>query len=163
MKPKYPQFTTMHQILQESHFSPHFHGAIAVIDGTHIPVIVPSSIRITHFGRYRYTTKNVMVVCDFDMKFTFIVAGWPDSVRDTRVFNEALQKYTDKFPFSLEGINITIVLFIVWTFMVLSRLLALGFSVLPLWSLLLVFPPTLMIQLFLSTCHLVVRLFSFFT
>jgi hypothetical protein len=38
-------------------------------------------------------------------------------------------------------------------FMALSRLLGLGFSVLPLWSQLLV----------LSTCHLVVGLFSFFT
>jgi predicted KAP-like P-loop ATPase len=56
-----------------------------------------------------------MIVCDFDMRFTFVVAGWPDLVHDTRVFNEALQKYVDKFLFLPEGINITIVLFIVWT------------------------------------------------
>jgi hypothetical protein len=49
------------------------------------------------------------------MRFTFIVAGWPDLVYDTRVFNEALQKYADKFPFPPEGINIIIVLFVVWT------------------------------------------------
>jgi hypothetical protein len=48
-------------------------------------------------------------------------------------------------------------------FMALSRLLMLSFSVLPQWSLLLVFPPALMIRLFLSTCHLVVGLFSSFT
>jgi hypothetical protein len=41
-------------------------------------------------------------------------------------------------------------------FMALSRLLGLGFNILPLWSQLLVFPPTLMIRLSLSTCHLVV-------
>jgi hypothetical protein len=46
-------------------------------------------------------------------------------------------------------------------FMALSRLLGLGFSVLPLWSQLLVFPLALMIWLSLSTCHLVVGLFSF--
>jgi hypothetical protein len=34
----------------------------------------------------------------------------------------------------------------------------LDFSVLPLWSLLLVFSLALMIRLFLSTCHLMVRL-----
>jgi hypothetical protein len=39
---------------------------------------------------------------DFDMRFTFIV-GWPNSVHDTRVFNETLVKYADKFPFSPEG------------------------------------------------------------
>jgi hypothetical protein len=105
----------VHPRLQESRFSPHFYGAIGVIDGTQIPVIVPSSATITHFGRYHHTTQNVMVVCDFDMRFTFVVAGWPDSVHDTRVFNEALQKYADKFSFPPEDINITIVLFIVWT------------------------------------------------
>jgi hypothetical protein len=45
-------------------------------------------------------------------------------------------------------------------FMVLSSPLTLGFSILPLWSLLLAFPSALMIRLFLSTCHLVVGLFS---
>jgi hypothetical protein len=83
----------MHPRLEESHFSPHFHGAIGAIDGTHIPIIVPSSATITHFGQYHHTTQNVMDVCDFDMRFTFIVAGWPGSVHDIRVFNEALQKY----------------------------------------------------------------------
>jgi hypothetical protein len=39
----------------------------------------------------------------------------------------------------------------------------LGFSVLPLWSQLLVFLAALMIRLSLSTCHLVVGFFSFFT
>jgi hypothetical protein len=43
--------------------------------------------------------------------------------------------------------------------MALSRLLALGFRDLSLSLLLLVFWPVLMIQLFLSTCHLVVGLF----
>jgi hypothetical protein len=54
-----------------------------------------------------------MVVCDFDMRFTFVVAGWTGSIYDTSVFNEALQKYADKFSFQPEVINITIVLFIV--------------------------------------------------
>jgi hypothetical protein len=57
---------------------------------------------ITHFGRYRETTQNVLAVCDFDMRFTFVVAGWPNSVHGMRVFNEALLKYADKFPFPPE-------------------------------------------------------------
>jgi hypothetical protein len=43
----------------------------------------------------------------------------------------------------------------------LSSLLGLGFSVLPLWSQLLVLSPVFMIKLSLSMCHLVVGLFSF--
>jgi hypothetical protein len=37
------------------------------------------------------------------MRFTFIVTGWPGPVHDTRVFNEALVKYADKFSFPPEG------------------------------------------------------------
>jgi hypothetical protein len=58
---------------------------------------------IAHFSRYRKTTHNVLAVSDFDMIFTFVVVGWLGSVHDTRVFNEALDKYANKFPFSLEG------------------------------------------------------------
>jgi hypothetical protein len=102
IKLKDPQFSTVHSRLQEARFSPHFHGAIGAIDGTHIPVVIPSSVMIAHFGQYRETTQNVLAVCGFDMRFTFIVARWPGSMHDTRVFNEALVKYADKFSFPLE-------------------------------------------------------------
>jgi hypothetical protein len=58
---------------------------------------------IAHFSRYRKATHNVLAVSDFDMIFTFVVVGWLGSVHDTRVFNEALDKYANKFPFPLEG------------------------------------------------------------
>jgi hypothetical protein len=99
IKPKDPQFSTVHSRLQEAHFSP---ATIGAIDGTHIPVVVPSSATIAHFGQYRETTQNVLAVCDFDMRFTFVVARWPGSVHGMRVFNEALDKYADKFPFPAE-------------------------------------------------------------
>jgi hypothetical protein len=40
----------------------------------------------------------VLAICDFDIRFTFVVAGCPGSVNDMRVFNDALIKYGDKFP-----------------------------------------------------------------
>ena len=40
----------------------------------------------------------MLAVCDFDMRFTFVVAGWPGSVHDMRVFNDALEKFGNKFP-----------------------------------------------------------------
>jgi hypothetical protein len=103
IKPKYPQFSMVHSRLQEARFFPHLYGVIGAIDETHISVVVPSSTTIAHFGRYRETTQNVLAVYDFDMKFTFVLAGWPSSVHDARVFNEALVKYADKFPFPPEG------------------------------------------------------------
>jgi hypothetical protein len=45
----------------------------------------------------------MLAVCDFDMRFIFVVARWAGSVHDMRVFNEALVKYADKFPFPPEG------------------------------------------------------------
>jgi hypothetical protein len=38
------------------------------------------------------------------MRFTFIVAGWPGSVHDMRVFKDAIDKYGDKFPHPPQGI-----------------------------------------------------------
>jgi hypothetical protein len=63
-----------------------------------VRVVVPSSKVLQHTGRHGYTTQNVLAICDFDMRFTFVVAGWPGSVHDMRVFNDALRKYGDKFP-----------------------------------------------------------------
>ncbi|XP_022681192.1 protein ALP1-like [Setaria italica] len=37
------------------------------------------------------------------MRFTFVIAGWPGSVHDMRVFKDALDKYGDKFPHPPEG------------------------------------------------------------
>jgi hypothetical protein len=70
----------MHSRLQEPHFSPHFHSAIGAIDRTYIPVVVHSSTTIAHFGRYQETTPNVLAICDLDMRFIFVITGWPDLV-----------------------------------------------------------------------------------
>jgi hypothetical protein len=101
IKPKDPQFSIVYSRLQEARFSPHSHDVIGAIEGTHIPVVVPFSATIAHFGRYWETTQNVLAVYDFDMRFTSVVAGWLGSVHDMRIFNEALVKCADKFPFPL--------------------------------------------------------------
>ncbi|KAK1687204.1 hypothetical protein QYE76_048052 [Lolium multiflorum] len=77
IKPIDPQFPIVHERLRDSRFTPHFDGAIGAIDGTHIPVTVPAAHMVNHVGRYGYSTQNVMAVCDFDLRFTSIVAGWP--------------------------------------------------------------------------------------
>jgi hypothetical protein len=38
-----------------------------------------------------------MVVCDFDMWFTFVVTGWPGSAHDTPILNDTLLTYAQKF------------------------------------------------------------------
>ena len=61
---------------------------------------------VQHTGRHGYTTQNVLAICDFDMRFTFVVAGWPGSVHDMRVFKDAIDKYGDKFPHPPQGIGL---------------------------------------------------------
>lgn len=45
----------------------------------------------------------MMAICDFDMRFTFIVVGWPGSAHDTRILNHTLDKYAHKFPVPPHG------------------------------------------------------------
>ena len=44
-----------------------------------------------------------MAVCDFNMCFTFVLAGWEGTAHDTRIFNEALQRLDYKFPYPSGG------------------------------------------------------------
>ena len=73
--PKEAQSEAVHPRLQDSRFSPHFNNCIGAIDGTHVRVVVPAVERIAHTGRHGYPTQNVMAICDFDMRFTFVVSG----------------------------------------------------------------------------------------
>ena len=57
------------------------------------------------------TTQNVLVVCDFDMRFTFVLAGWPGSVHDMRVFADAMTKYNHVFPHPPKGKHLAAVAF----------------------------------------------------
>lgn len=64
---------------------------------THIPVVVLANQVVQHTGRKGYTSQNVLAICDFNMRFTFVVAGWHGSVHDMRVFKDAVDKYGNKF------------------------------------------------------------------
>ena len=65
---------------------------------THVPVIVPAKETVNYTGRHGYTSQNVLTVCDFDMRFTFVVAGWAGSVHDTRIFHHSTEKYASTYP-----------------------------------------------------------------
>lgn len=60
---------------------------------------------VQHYGRHRYNTQNVLVVCDFDVRFTFVVAGWHGSVHEMRVFKNAIDNYGGKFPHPPQSIG----------------------------------------------------------
>jgi hypothetical protein len=109
IRPKDPNFSTTHSRLQSDSFAPYFNNCIGAIDGTHVPVIVPTDKVVQYTGRKGFTSQNVLAVCDFDMRFTFVLDGWPGSVDDMRVFNDALDKFGDKFPHPPEGKHLLVI------------------------------------------------------
>jgi hypothetical protein len=52
------------------------------IDGPHVTARVSKSQSVTYRGRKHYTSQSVLVVIvvvvDFDLKFTYVLAGWED-------------------------------------------------------------------------------------
>ncbi|XP_038693742.1 uncharacterized protein LOC119991463 [Tripterygium wilfordii] len=76
---------------------------IDAIDGTHIPTVIPQDARVPYIGRKGVTTQNVMAVCDFDMLFTFVCAGWEGSAHDSRIFHEILGNDNNNFSQPPQG------------------------------------------------------------
>ena len=91
-------FLEVHPNLENPAFCPHFNDCIEAIDGTHVKVLVPKSKRVPYLNRHNETSQNVFAVCDFDMRFTFVLLGWPGSAHDMRVFKDAMSTYHHKFP-----------------------------------------------------------------
>ena len=43
-------------------------------------------------GRKNYPTQNVLAAVDFDLKFTYVLAGWEGSAHDTTILADALER-----------------------------------------------------------------------
>ena len=98
IKPKDSEFSEVHSNLESPDFLPHFNNCIGAIYGTHVKVVVPKSKRIQYLNRHNETTQNMLAVCDFDMRFTFVLSEWPGSAHDMRVFKDAMTTHVHKFP-----------------------------------------------------------------
>ncbi|KAL5537461.1 hypothetical protein UlMin_044694 [Ulmus minor] len=71
---------------------------VGAIDGTHIPCIVDAHLQAAYRNRKGYTSQNVLAVVDFDLKFTYLVAGWEGSIHDSRVLRDAMSDPAFSFP-----------------------------------------------------------------
>jgi hypothetical protein len=43
-------------------------------------------------GRKSYASQNVMTVVDFDLQFTYVLAGWEGPAHDALVLRDALER-----------------------------------------------------------------------
>jgi hypothetical protein len=43
-------------------------------------------------GGKHFTSQNVLVAVDFDLKFTYVLAGWEESAHDASILNDSLKQ-----------------------------------------------------------------------
>ena len=53
---------------------------------------MPPEIQGRFRGRKDGTMQNVLAAISFDLKFTYVLAGWEGSVNDSRVLNDAFAR-----------------------------------------------------------------------
>ena len=73
-------------------------GCVGAIDGMHIECVVPVAVASAYCNWKGFPTQNVMAVVEFEMKFTYIVAGWEGSAHDARILNIAISTLAFRFP-----------------------------------------------------------------
>nr|XP_034591640.1 uncharacterized protein LOC117853365 [Setaria viridis] len=71
---------------------PYFKDCIGAIDGTHVHARVPAKISAAFKGRKHYPTQNVLAAVDFDLRFTYVLAGWEGSAHDALILADALER-----------------------------------------------------------------------
>ncbi|KAM3238062.1 hypothetical protein P3L10_013092 [Capsicum annuum] len=67
-----------------------FKDCIGALDGTHVKARLSQGQEILYIDRKGYPTKNILAVVDFNMCFTFALAGWEGSTHDIRIFRKIM-------------------------------------------------------------------------
>jgi len=61
-------------------------------DETYVRVRVPRADAPRFRGSKDWPTQNVFAACDFDMKFTYVLAGWEGTTFDSRILKDDLSR-----------------------------------------------------------------------
>ena len=72
-------------IIKNLKFAQYFIDYIGAIDGTHIDVSLPISEQSRYRNQKHCLSQNVLAACNFEMQFSYILAGWEGSAHDTTV------------------------------------------------------------------------------
>ncbi|XP_072148481.1 uncharacterized protein [Setaria viridis] len=104
LRPTDPNFRNVHKrIRNDKRAYPHFKDCIGALDGTHIRVYLSPEEQVRYIGKTGIATQNVLAVCDFDMRFTYVAAGQLGSLHDTSVLYHALEANVNVFPHPPQG------------------------------------------------------------
>jgi hypothetical protein len=86
------------RILGDSKYASYFKDCIGALDGTHVNVYVSGESSVPYRNRKGTLTQNVLVVCDFELHFRYVLAGWEGSAHDMRVLKDAVSNGSLKAP-----------------------------------------------------------------
>ncbi|KAF3659036.1 putative ABC transporter B family member 25-like [Capsicum annuum] len=67
-----------------------FEGCLGALDGTYIPIRVPTQYKPRYRTRKGEIATNVLGVCDRNLNFTYALPGWEGSAADGRVLRDAI-------------------------------------------------------------------------
>ncbi|XP_050706380.1 putative nuclease HARBI1 [Eriocheir sinensis] len=91
---QFPRPEEAHHVAQRFYDIAGMPGVIGCVDGTHIPIQSPGGDDVEVYRcRKGFYSLNVQGICDSDLMFTSIVASWPGSVHDARVFENSNECY----------------------------------------------------------------------
>ena len=82
----------MHGRKQDFYELAEFPNCIGAVDCTHIKISKLQEDPELYINRKGFYSINVQAICDAKLKFTDVVARWPGSVHDSRVFNQSAIK-----------------------------------------------------------------------
>ncbi|KAI7933921.1 hypothetical protein MJO29_016635 [Puccinia striiformis f. sp. tritici] len=92
--PKYVNLTPKEDV-SERLSDPKYHSfkkCLGALDGVMIPITLPMSQQPAYRNRKGFIAQNVIAVCNFDLKFLYVLAGWEGSAHDSRVIADAFNK-----------------------------------------------------------------------
>ncbi|OMO51093.1 hypothetical protein CCACVL1_30010 [Corchorus capsularis] len=89
---KLPDDITPPKIMCNPRFYPYFKDCVGALDGTHVRASVPLETQGRFRGRKGGTTQNVLAAVTFNLKFSYVLAGWEGSAHDSRVLSDALSR-----------------------------------------------------------------------
>jgi hypothetical protein len=81
--PKDAIFRTIHKRIRDDRRAyPHLKDCIGALDGAHVRVSFHPTKQVRYIGKTRVPTQNILAICDFDMRFTYVSVGQPRSMHD---------------------------------------------------------------------------------
>ena len=85
------------EIRDSPDFWPFFKDCISAIDGSHIPVFVPESLRARFCDRKGQILQNVLAACSIDMAFLYLLPSWEGSTANSHIF-ESVRREDFRIP-----------------------------------------------------------------